>query len=76
MRKVTAVTHHNPKFLKEAYRMDSFINLVNTQGHVKKGAKYIEFEPETQRFCVWKKTEPPTLIGKFEHIMSAMFRAK
>ena len=73
MRKVKAVTHHHYRFLKETYKMDRFVDLHNTADEIKSG-KYIVFEND--QFCVYSKSGTPRLVGRFDNLMSAMFRAK
>lgn len=74
MRQVNALTHHHPKFLKEAYRAD--VKLHNTTDEIKTGHRYISFDPEREMFCVYKKSDSPRLVGKFDSIISAMYYAK
>lgn len=75
MRKVKAVAHHHPKFLKEAYRLDSFIDLVNTADQIKKGTRFISFTPQESLFCVYTQDDRPKLVGKYDNILSAIFYA-
>ena len=75
MRKVKAVTHHHPKFLKAAHKLDSFVDLVNTPDQVKKGDRYISFDPSAQHFCVYTQADRPRLVGKYDSILSAIFYA-
>ena len=48
MRQVKAVTHHHPKFLKEAYKMD--VKLYNTTDEIKTGDRYISFDADREMF--------------------------
>ena len=74
MRIVDAVTHHHPVFLKSAYRHGDFIKLHNTTDTIKKGTKYIEFDPDRMMFNVRVQSkEYPKLAGIFNNIESAMF---
>lgn len=53
--------------------MDRFVDLHNTADEIKSG-KYIVFEND--QFCVYSKSGTPRLVGRFDNLMSAMFRAK
>jgi hypothetical protein len=74
MRQVKVITHHHPKFLKEAYKMD--VQLHNNVDEIETGHRYISFDADRELFCVYKKSESPRLVGKFDSIISAMYYAK
>lgn len=77
MRTVDAVTHHHPVFLQSAYKHGDYIKLHNTADTIKKGAKYIEFDPQRMLFHVRVKiNERPKLSGIFNNIESAMFHVR
>ena len=77
MRVVDAVTHHHPVFLKSAYRHGDMIKLHNTADTIRRGNKYIEFDPLRMAFNVRVKiNEQPKLAGIFNNIESAMFHAR
>ena len=75
MLKVKAITHHHHRFLKDAYRMDSYVDLVNTVDEIKQGTRFISFQPDRQLFCVYTKGKRPILVGKYDNILSAIFYA-
>jgi hypothetical protein len=75
MREIKALTHHHPKFLKEAYKHGR-LKLYDTDRHFREGQRYIKFNPDNCRFCVYThKKSGPALAGSFDNIVSAMFNA-
>jgi hypothetical protein len=75
MREVKALTHHHPTFLKEAYKHDR-LKLYDTDRHFRAGQRYIKFNPDNLRFCVYThRKSGPAFAGSFDNIVSAMFNA-
>lgn len=75
MREIKAITHRHPVFLKEAYKHER-IKLYNDDRFFRKGDRYITFNPDTLRFCVYTHTgASPRFAGSFDNIRSAMFNA-
>jgi hypothetical protein len=73
---VKAITHHHPLFLKEANKHPK-IKLFNNDKSFSKGDRYITFNPNDLRFCVYTHTgNSPSLAGSFDTIVSAMFNAR
>jgi len=73
MREIKAITHRHPVFLKEAYKHDK-IKLFNDDRFFRKGDRYIKFNPDNLRFCVYTHTgDTPRFAGSFDNIISAMF---
>ena len=52
------------------------VKLHNTADEIETGHRYISFDPEREMFCVYKKSDSPRLVGKFDSIISAMYYAK
>ena len=77
MRAVDAVTHHHPVFLKSAYKHGDFIKLHNTEDTIKRGTKYILFDPQHLMFRVLVRIkDQPKISGIFNNIESAMFHVR
>ena len=73
MREIKAITNSHPAFLKQAYKHER-IKLFADDRFFRKGDRYIKFNPETLRFCVYTHTgELPKFAGSFDNILSAMF---
>jgi hypothetical protein len=77
MTPVDAVTHHHHLFLKAAYRHGDYVRLHNTADTIKRGTKYIAFDPERKLFRVYIriKTEPK-LAGIHDNIESAIYHVR
>lgn len=77
MTKVKAVTHHHHKFLKQAYKMDGIVDLVNDERYLSLGDRYIRFDPASQTFVVCIKTVDQALrVRAFDNLISAVNCAK
>lgn len=76
MRSVTAVTHHNPAFLKAAYAAD--LDLTDHERHIKAGAKYITWQGDDAPWRVWRMTKErvPIPLGRFTTIAGAIYTAR
>lgn len=74
--KVTAVTHHDPRFLKPAYAAD--LALTDHERHIKAGAKYITWKERETPWHVWKMTKErvPIPLGRFKELGSALYVAR
>lgn len=73
MIKVKAVTHHHHKFLKEAYKMNGTVDLVNDERYLSHGDRYIRFDPDRQTFVVCIKTNDlPLRVRAFDNLLSAV----
>lgn len=53
---VKALTHRHPIFLKEAYKMDGIVDLINDERQVKLGCRFIKFDSDKVAFGVYIKT--------------------
>ena len=73
MTPVDAITHHHHLFLKAAYRNDKYVILHNTADTIKRGTKYIAFDPERKHFRVYIRiANEPKLAGIHDNIESAI----
>lgn len=73
MQSVKAVTHRHPTFLKEAYKMDDILRLVNDERFIAHGDRFIRFDPEALSFCVLiKTTDRAVLVRKFNNLHGAI----
>lgn len=72
MRKVQAITHHAPEFLKTTYAMDSMIELLNHERFVKSGSKYITYEYKQWFVRKMGKDRKPRLCGNYTNILAAV----
>ncbi len=74
---VKAVTHHHPKFLKEAYKLNGAVDLVNDERYIPHGERYIGFNPDTQHFIVYIKSIDRSMrVRGFDNLISAVNCAK
>ena len=72
MRTVKAVTHRNPVFLKEAYKLDGIVDLINDERHVPFGDRFIGFDPGAG-FVVYIKTlDASVKVRCFDSLLSAV----
>jgi hypothetical protein len=70
---IKAVTHHHPKFLKEAYKLDGTVDLVNDERYIPHGERYIGFNPDTQHFIVYIKSIDRSMrVRGFNDMISAV----
>ena len=72
MKKVQAITHHAPEFLKTTYAMDSMIELLNHERFVKSGSKYITYEYKQWFVRKMGKDRKPRLCGNYTNILAAV----
>ena len=72
--RITAITHHNPTFLKAAYSHPD-IDLTDHERHIRSGSHYITFDGQWR---LWKMTPErvPIPRGRFQTLNSAIFAAK
>lgn len=76
MRTVKAVTHRNPVFLKEAYKLDGIVDLINDERHVPFGDRFIGFDPGAG-FVVYIKTLDASIKARcFNSLLSAVNYAR
>lgn len=72
MRTVKAVTHRNPVFLKEAYKLDGIVDLINDERYIPFGDTYIGFNPG-EGFVVYVKTlDARVRVRCFDSLLSAV----
>lgn len=70
---IKAVTHHHPKFLKEAYKLDGTVDLVNDERYIPHGERYIGFDPKSQHFIVYIKSIDRSMrVRGFKDMISAV----
>ena len=73
MNPVRAVTHHHWKFLKEAYKLDGTVDLVNDERYIHHGERYIAFDAERLHFIVYiKSTDRQIYVRGFNDLLSAV----
>ncbi len=72
MQQVKAVTNRHPKFLKEAYKLDGTVDLVNDERYIGFGQRFIRFDDKSESFVVCIKTDVPIRVGKFDNLRSAV----
>ena len=70
MKPVKAITNRHPKFLKEAYKLDGIVDLINDERYLSYGDRFIRFDGGA--FAVLIKTDTPVQINKFDNLMSAV----
>jgi len=72
MQQIKAVTHRNPRFLKEAYKLDGIVDLINDERYIPFGDTYIGFDPG-EGFVVYVKTlDASVRVRCFDNLMSAV----
>lgn len=69
---VKAVTNRHPKFLKEAYKLDGVVDLVNDERWISHGDRFIRFDGNSQSFVVCIKADNPINVRKFDNLRSAV----
>ena len=74
MKRVIALSHHNPHYLKATYA-NAFIDHVDHEDRIKSGRKFISWD---DGYRVWKMTPErvPIPIGRFPDLGSAIYRAR
>jgi len=72
MKKVQAITHHAPEFLKTTYPLDSMIELLNHERFVKSGSKYITYEYKQWFVRKMGADRKPRLCGNYTNILAAV----
>lgn len=70
MRRVIALAHHDPRYLKETYR-HPLIQHVDDERHIPTGARYLSWD---RGYRVWKMpfSRKPIPVGKFRSIHEAI----
>lgn len=73
MQPVKAITDRHPIFLKEAYKMDGIVDLIDDERHLSHGDRYISFDRDglTYSVCI-KTTDGPIRVRKFTNLHSAV----
>ncbi len=61
MQQVKAVTNRHPKFLKEAYKLDGIVDLVNDERWISHGDRFIRFDGLSFVVCI--KTDNPISVA-------------
>jgi hypothetical protein len=70
--RVKAVTHRNPRFLKEAYKLDGIVDLINDERYIPHGDTFIGFDPG-DGFSVYIKTiDASVRVRCFNDLLSAV----
>jgi hypothetical protein len=70
--RVKAVTHRSPRFLKEAYKLDGIVDLINDERYIPCGDTFIGFDPGNG-FTVYVKTlDASVRVRCFDNLMSAV----
>jgi len=64
MRKVKTVTHHDPEFLKTAYKHDHILELVNHERFVPIGERYITYDKGVWSVYQLDQYRYPRLCGR------------
>jgi hypothetical protein len=72
MKKVQAITHHAPEFLKTTYTMHPMIELLNHERFVKSGSKYITYEYKQWFVRKMGADRKPRLCGNYTNILAAV----
>jgi hypothetical protein len=70
MQMVKAVTNRHPKFLKEAYKLDGVVDLVNDERWISHGDRFIRFDGLSFVVCI--KADNPINVRKFDNLRSAV----
>jgi hypothetical protein len=73
MRTVKAVTHRHPAFLKEAYKLDGIVHLIDDERFISLGDRFITFDPQSLSFVVCIKASSQSVkVRKFNNLCSAV----
>lgn len=73
MQRVTALSHHHPRYLKATYA-DEHCKHIDHERHIPAGQRYVAWR---DGFAVFKmgNNEIPILIGVYQHYKTAKFMA-
>ncbi len=72
MSPVKAVTHRHHRFLKEAYKLDGIVDLVNDERYIPFGETFVGFIPD-KGFVVYVKTlDGSVRVRSFDNLLSAV----
>ena len=73
MSPVKAITNRHPIFLKEAYKMDGIVDLIDDERYLSHGDRYIAFDKDGLTFSVCIKTlDGPIRVRKFNNLHGAV----
>ena len=77
MSPVKAITNRHPIFLKEAYKMDGIVDLIDDERYLSHGDRYIAFDKDGLTFSVCIKTlDGPIRVRKFNNLHGAVYCAR
>jgi hypothetical protein len=72
MRKVKVLTNHDPHFVRQASK---YSHLLDLRTDIRKGERFIRYEPRNQTWRVYTQQELPALRGVFFNVIDAVFKA-
>lgn len=73
MKTVKALTHRHPIFLKEAYKLNGIVDLINDERQLSHGDRYIKFDADGLMFAVCINTiDGPIRVRKFTSLGGAV----
>lgn len=75
MQPVKAVTNRHPVFLKEAYKMDGVVDLINDERYLGRGDRFIRFDGLSFVVCI-KTADASISVRKFDNLRGAVNCAK
>lgn len=76
MQKVKAITDHRPSFLKDAYKHDNLVELMNDERFIDVGERYIKYTPKSWKVYRMDKSRVPRICGSYPTITKAVFYAR
>lgn len=74
--KIKTITNRDPKFLKDAYKHDHLIDLMNHESFIDDGEKFLRYEDGIWKLFKMPKDRFPRLYGRFKTLHSAVYNAR
>lgn len=75
VRKVKTLTDPCPHFARQAAQYDHLLELHSDRQKIKRGEKFIRYNPARQNWCVYTQEESPQIYGRYRTVITAVFHA-
>ncbi|NBS68660.1 hypothetical protein EBT31_07060 [bacterium] len=75
MQTVKAITDRHPIFLKEAYKMDGIVDLIDDERYLARGDRFVRFDAPSFVVCI-KTADASIKVSKFNNLRSAVNYAR
>ena len=74
--KIKTITQRDPIFLKTAYKHDHLIDLMNHEGFVDEGERFLRYDQGLWKLYKMTADRAPRLYGRFKTLHTAVFKAR